>query len=250
MDSKKLNNERKYELVECDKAGFFQIKSLRDFNDVMIGELGGYIEKEENLSHNGDAWVYGDACVSGNAHVSGDALVYENAWVSGDAHVSGDACVSGNAHVSGDALVSGNACVSGNAHVSGDALVYENAWVSGDAHVSGDACVSVDARVYGKELNSSSPGIGVKDSQTTDKPAMEYLINDFILGMGYVLKYGEKKYGPRNWQMAPLSAADFEGARKRHAFKVGPDEDSGYDHLLHEACCCMMEWWHKKNKNG
>lgn len=31
------------------------------------GELGGYIEKEENLDYDGDAWVYGDACVSGNA---------------------------------------------------------------------------------------------------------------------------------------------------------------------------------------
>lgn len=31
------------------------------------GELGGYVEKEENLSNDGDAWVYGDAMVSGDA---------------------------------------------------------------------------------------------------------------------------------------------------------------------------------------
>ena len=38
---------------------------------IKIGELGGWIEKEENLSHNGDAWVYG------NARVYGDARVYK-----------------------------------------------------------------------------------------------------------------------------------------------------------------------------
>ena len=53
--------------------------------------MGGYIEKEENLSQSGNAWVYGDARVSGNAKVSGDAEV------SGDAKVSGNAEVSGNA---------------------------------------------------------------------------------------------------------------------------------------------------------
>lgn len=57
----------------------FRVKALVEFGSVKAGELGGYIEKEENLSHNGNAWVSGDAKVSGNAWVYGDA------WVSGNA---------------------------------------------------------------------------------------------------------------------------------------------------------------------
>ena len=93
----------------------FRIKALVAFGTVEKGELGGFIEKEENLSSDGNAWVYGDAQVSGdarvygNALVSGDARVYGNAWVSGNAWVYGDAWVSGNAWVSGDARVYGNA---------------------------------------------------------------------------------------------------------------------------------------------
>ena len=111
----------------------FRIKALVAFGVVEKGELGGFIEKEDNLSHSGDAWVYGDAQVSGNAQVSGkarvsgDAQVYGNAWVYGNAHVYGDAQVYGNAQVYGDAWVSGKARVSGDAQVSG------NARVSGDA---------------------------------------------------------------------------------------------------------------------
>ena len=62
----------------------FRIKALVEFGGVEAGELGGYIEKEENLDHYGNAWV------SGDAKVYGDAQVYGNAWVSGDAKVYGD----------------------------------------------------------------------------------------------------------------------------------------------------------------
>ena len=116
-----------------------QIKCTRKIKHADVGDLGGYIEKEDNLS--GDAWVSGNAQVSGDAKVSGDAQVY------GDAQVSGDAKVYDDAWVCGDAKVYGNAKVYGDAWVYGDAEVYGNAWVSGDAQVSGNAQVSGDAKV-------------------------------------------------------------------------------------------------------
>ena len=66
------------------------------------GDLGGWIEKEKNLSREdncwvyGNAWVYGDARVSGDAKVCGNAMVFDDAKVFGDARVCGDARVSGN----------------------------------------------------------------------------------------------------------------------------------------------------------
>ena len=51
----------------------FRIKALIEFGNVKEGELGGFIEKEENLSHEGNAWVCGDAWVYGNAKVYGNA---------------------------------------------------------------------------------------------------------------------------------------------------------------------------------
>ena len=75
----------------------FRIKALMEFGDVEVGELGGYIEKEENLDHDGDAWVCGNAWVYGNARVYGDAEVFGDARVYGDAEVYGDARVYGDA---------------------------------------------------------------------------------------------------------------------------------------------------------
>ena len=144
---KEAEEVKKYELTSETKVflgkTLYRIKALVQFGNVNAGDLGGWIEKEENLSQSGNAWVYGDARVSGNAWVYGDARV------SGNAEVYGDARVSGNARVYGDARVSGNAWVYGNAEVSGDARVYGNARVSGDASVYGDAEVYGNARVYG-----------------------------------------------------------------------------------------------------
>ena len=71
---------RKYEFTEETKNVFgvilHRIKALRDVGNVKAGDLGGWIEKEDNLSHEGYCWVYGDAAVYGNAEVYGDAAVY------------------------------------------------------------------------------------------------------------------------------------------------------------------------------
>lgn len=53
-----------------------RIRAVTAFGVVKAGDIGGWIEKEENLSHDGSAWVYGDAEVHGNAKVYGDAEVY------------------------------------------------------------------------------------------------------------------------------------------------------------------------------
>ena len=116
-------------------ATLHRIKATVEFGFVKVGELGGWIEKEENLSHEGKAWVCGDAEVWGNAKVCGDAEVWGNAKVWGNAEVCGDAEVWGNAEVCGDAEVWGNAKVWGNAEVWGNAKVWGNAEVCGDAEV-------------------------------------------------------------------------------------------------------------------
>ena len=76
---------KKYELTdetqEWNGRTLHRIRALADFGDVKAGELGGWIEKEENLSHNGNAWVYGDAWVCGDARVCGDAQVCGNAEI-------------------------------------------------------------------------------------------------------------------------------------------------------------------------
>ena len=105
----------KYKLTKNKKTigeiTLYQIEALKDFSDIKKGDLGGWIEKESNLSQQGDCWVSCRARVYDNAIVSDNAWVFGNAWVSGCAWVSGNARVFGNARVSGNDWVSGNAII-------------------------------------------------------------------------------------------------------------------------------------------
>ena len=53
----------KYKLTSNTKIvsdiTLYQIEAIKSFGDVNIGDLGGYVESERNLSHKGDCWVSG-----------------------------------------------------------------------------------------------------------------------------------------------------------------------------------------------
>ena len=68
-------------------ATLHRIRAVAEFGLVKIGDLGGWIEKEENLSHEGKAWVCGDAKVCGDAEVWGNAKVCGDAEVFSASHV-------------------------------------------------------------------------------------------------------------------------------------------------------------------
>lgn len=175
-----MDMERKYEFTgETKEIGFqelHRIVAVRDFGVVSAGDLGGWIETENNLSHDGTAWVtdgaavYEDALVEddafvmgrvrvrGAAHVGGEAQLSENARVEGGACIRGKAQVCGCSHVYGGAFVEGKANVSGyadieqNAHVDGNALVSGNVSVKGNARVTGVTKLHGDVSVCGNAL--------------------------------------------------------------------------------------------------
>ena len=128
---------KKYELIPSDKEGLYRIKALRDFDDVMKGFIGGYIESEHNLSHDGNCWVYDDAVVRDNAQVYGNAQIYH------EAIVEGNAVVCDNVQIY-DIAVMGNARVEDNARIWGHAVIQDNAIVCGNAHICGYAVISDD----------------------------------------------------------------------------------------------------------
>ncbi len=75
---------KKYSLYRKEHDPW-RIMACKDFDDVKKGDLSVFVRTEENLSHDGNCWIFDDAevlgyaKVSGNARVSGEAWVYDNA---------------------------------------------------------------------------------------------------------------------------------------------------------------------------
>lgn len=170
----KAEQDKKYKLTDeyyitDDGSILYRIQALKDFCDVKEGSLGGFIESEDNLSHEGNAWVYDEAKVYGEAVVYEDAGIFNNAEVYGEAYIYGnasvsdnakvfdyakvhnDACVFDNAKVCGEAEVHGNAKVYGNAEICDTAEIYDNASILGNAKVHGQSVVCYDYMIRGNE---------------------------------------------------------------------------------------------------
>ena len=143
--------EKKYEITdeiwELDGHTLHRIRALRDFGEVTERDPGGFIESEDNLSHEGNCWVGDEATVYGKARVYGDAMVYDYASVYDEACIFGDAEVCENVDVYGHAKVYGKAEVYGDAKVHGNAEVYENAVVKGNAEIGGWGTVKGTAEI-------------------------------------------------------------------------------------------------------
>ncbi len=142
-----MSETKKYELtsetLQYEGCTLHRIKALKDFGPFKAGELGGWIESEENLSQANNAWVYGDS------KVYEDAKVYDDAVICGNARVRGNARVFDNAMVCGKANVFGNARVYNEAKVHDRAGVFGNAWVFGNAELLDDATVFGNAEIFG-----------------------------------------------------------------------------------------------------
>lgn len=137
------------EFIERYGRKYFRIKAVRDFGSITKETLGGYIEHEKNLSHDGNAWVSDEAIVGENALVCDNAVVSGNARIIGDAKICGNARVSDEALVDEDAVICGNALICGIARVSNNAKVYGNVRVYNSAVIENNAIICGDAKVFG-----------------------------------------------------------------------------------------------------
>ena len=136
----------KYELIRDEPIDFgaglvlYRIRALVDIgSDVKAGDIGGFVESEENLSQIGSCWVYDDAevfggaYVCGNSRVSGSARVYgNNVLISHNAHVKDKAEVFGEAWVDGHSVIREYAVVCDRAEVHGHSEICCGAWINGD----------------------------------------------------------------------------------------------------------------------
>ena len=150
-----MDIEKKYELIPSDIEGLFRIKALKDFYDVKKGDIGGYIQSENNLSQLDDCWIYDDAKVYDNAFVMGNARVHNNAKVYDNAFVMGNAIVCGNARVRNNAQVCDNAIVRDNVQVWDNARVCDNAKIGGKARIEGYTVIQGNAQIWGDAMISS-----------------------------------------------------------------------------------------------
>ena len=139
--------DRKYEITEIAHEEYpflHRIRALRDVGlDVKAGDLGGFVEREENLSQADNAWIYDDAIAAGSAVVDQHSQLRDWAVACESAYISQGSVMSGNARAEGFAFLRG-------AKLSESALASSHAMVLNDQdHPEWSPHVSGNCAVYG-----------------------------------------------------------------------------------------------------
>lgn len=173
--------DKKFELIKEDSIKvegrtLYRIRLLRELKHVKAGTLGGYIEKEENLSHYGECWVaneakvYNDASVEENAVVDDAAIVKDcatimemayicdSAVVCDKAMIRGMVSVNENAVVGGEVDISESSYICGNASIKGEGFICESAYVGGNTVIDGDFEI-YDCVILGGKINGTGASI-------------------------------------------------------------------------------------------
>ena len=177
-----MSTTKKYKILRNDTIIYkgvklYRIQALKSFNDVEKGDLGGYIQKHQNLSHDGNCWVYdsakvfGEALVEDNAEIHNQATIYGSALIAHDAkifdnasvfklgRVFNNACIFNNVKIYGHTIVCDRAELYDNAEVFNDAMVFGNAVIEDNAKICNSAKVSQYAKVYNNAIISNKAHI-------------------------------------------------------------------------------------------
>ncbi len=84
---------QKYEITDIVHPQYpwlHRIRALRDVReDVHAGDLGGFVQSEENLSQEGQCWVANNAVAAEESYISGDAIMWDYSCARGCAVISG-----------------------------------------------------------------------------------------------------------------------------------------------------------------
>lgn len=164
---------RKYEITDIAHPKYpwlHRIRALRNVReDVHAGDLGGYVQCEDNFSQESSCWIYDDAISCEEGIVSKEAVLKRNACVRGNGFASSEAVIDGSATVEDFGIVMAGT-VSGHAHISGNSIVRKNNQSNQAPRIEGDAYVygSVAGNVLLTGFSVLLPGT-VLDNPSPDR---------------------------------------------------------------------------------
>lgn len=150
-----------------------RVVALKDFSDVKKGDVGGWVESESNLSHEGLCWIYHDAIAIDGANVSGNAILKHESQVTEAANISDNASMSGTSSACGESSISGHVDIRDDVKIVGASYVY------GDTTRLSQESYIADAEISGgvvkgstRFLNSAATRCGQPNKEVITSPKM------------------------------------------------------------------------------
>ena len=161
----------KYKLTENTISIYgktlYQIQSLCSFSSIEKGDLGGYLEHEDNLSQEGSCWA------GPNAYIMDQATLEHNSLAAGLSPnnpliIKDNAWLSGASVVLGEGIIQDQVCVAEHTFIKGEIYLSDNVSLYGHTFLKGEARMSSQ----GVTINCTPPEFIVK----ADDPFFDFVL--------------------------------------------------------------------------
>lgn len=196
--------QKKYKITQLSHPQYpwlHRIQALKTINEwVEAGELGGFVQSEQNLSQEGACWIYDDAICCGEAVVKQDAELHDGAAAAGFSIITGDACMYGRAWAKGNCWIQSGE-VKDDAVVAGEAVIKKAG--KGDSPL-----IAGNSRVYGTVCGKYVIKDIIFPGETYQNPTEDILILEN--GKRSVLMQEQKFQPPEHVQKAEKTRSDME----------------------------------------
>ena len=144
-------NNKKYEIlmdkkntIEWKGHTLHRIKALRDFGDIRKGDIGGYVENENNLSHKGNCWIYDDA------KVMDDSIMYDYSRICDKSELHDDSRMYNYSKMYDYSELHNNSIMNDDSEMHDNSKMYGNSIMYDYSEMHGDSELNNQVKLYGK----------------------------------------------------------------------------------------------------
>ena len=175
---------KKYELSDITmKFGIktlYRIRALKNFSDIKKGDLGGWVSSENNLSQEGNCWIYNEAKCMDNARMYDNSCMYDYSEMYDSSRMHGDSkmynysemhnssrmygyskmydssemhdssTMYGNSIMYGNSMMCGYSKMFDNTEMFDDSAMYEDSVMNGYSIMFGNSELYDDSEMHGR----------------------------------------------------------------------------------------------------
>ena len=133
-----------------------RIRALKDFDGVKKGDVGGFVQTEDNSSQYGNCWIYDDAICMDNARVCNSAKMYNRSCMYNNSKMFDNSRMCDYSKMYDNSIMLDNSIMYDNSRMFGNSTMYENSRMYDNSimldnsEMFGNSILKNNDKLYGK----------------------------------------------------------------------------------------------------
>ena len=152
---------RKYELtnisMEFEGRTLYRIRALKNFSDVKAGDLGGWVSGIDNLSQEGNCWIYNEAKCMGNARMFDNSTMHDYSEMYDYSIMRGDSEMYGHSEMFGYSEMYDYSIMHDNT------IMYDYSEMHDHSRMYGDSMLKDEEKLYGELISKVDKFIDISN---------------------------------------------------------------------------------------